>query len=35
MKLEQERRRFERDLFETPATLIDLEGEWPNKVLDL
>ena len=35
MKLEQERRRFERVLFETPAKLIDLEGEWPTKVLDL
>ncbi len=35
MKLEQERRRFERVLFETPAKLIDLEGEWHTKVLDL
>ena len=31
----EDRRRFERVLFETPAKLIDINGEWPTKVIDL
>lgn len=35
MAVGQDRRRFERVLFESPAKLIDVDGEWATRVLDL